>query len=82
MQYTVAEINNNVAKINFSDGTWTFVELRSDMTEAELDEIVFQIAPPHLKTGEGTPSFLTEGATRTAALAPVSDGESPVSDGE
>ena len=47
------------------------------MTEAELDELVFQIAPPHLKTGEGTPSFLTEGATRTAALAPV-----PVSDGE
>jgi hypothetical protein len=72
MQYTVAEINNNVAKIQFSDGTWTFVELRSDMTEAELDELVFQIAPPHLKTGEGTPSFLAEGATRTAALQPVS----------
>lgn len=68
MQYTVAEINNNVAKIQFSDGTWTFVELRSDMTEAELDEIVFHIMPPHLKTGEGTPSFLTAGATRTAAV--------------
>lgn len=76
MQYTVSEINNNVAKIQFSDGTWTFVELTSTMTEAELDEIVFQIAPPHLKTGEGTPSFLTEGATRTAALQPVpSDSE-------
>lgn len=70
MQYTVAEINNNVAKIQFSDGSWTFVELRSDMTEAELDEIVFHIMPPHLKTGEGTPSFLTAGSTRTAALQP------------
>lgn len=68
MQYTVAEINNNVAKIQFSDGSWTFVELRSDMTEAELDEIVFHIMPPHLKTGEGTPSFLSAGVTRTAAL--------------
>ena len=71
MQYTVAEINNNVAKIQFSDGSWTFVELRSDMTEAELDEIVFHIMPPHLKTGEGTPSFLTAGSTRTAALQAI-----------
>ena len=73
MQYTVPEINNNVAKIQFSDGTWTFVELRSDMTEAELDEIVFHIMPPHLKTGEGTPSFLTAGATRTAALSSIEE---------
>jgi hypothetical protein len=70
MQYTVPEINNNVAKIQFSDGSWTFLELRPDMTEAELDEMVFHITPPHLKTGEGTPSFLTAGATRTAALQP------------
>ena len=27
MQYTVEEINNNVAKIVFSDGTWTFLNL-------------------------------------------------------
>ena len=45
MQYTVPEINNNIAKIQYSDGTWTFVELTSTMTEAELDEIVFYIAP-------------------------------------
>jgi len=69
MQYTVAEINNNVAKIQFSDGSWTFVELNSSMTEEQLDDIVFHIMPPHLKTGEGTPSFLTAGATRTAAVA-------------
>ena len=73
MQYTVPEINNNVAKIQFSDGTWTFVELTSTMTEAELDEIFFHIMPPHLKTGEGTPSFLTAGATRTAALQPIEE---------
>ena len=66
MQYTVAEINNNIAKIMFSDGTWTFVELNADMTEAELDDYVANIVPPHLKTGGGTPSFLTAGASRTA----------------
>ena len=40
MQYTIPEINNGIAKVQFSDGTWTFVELASDMTEADLDDIV------------------------------------------
>lgn len=74
MQYTVVEINNNVAKIQFSDGTWTFLELTADMTEADLDDLVFAIAPPHLKTGSGTPSFLAAGQTRTAAARPVEEG--------
>tara|TARA_S200002703_G_scaffold114486_2_gene99983 strand:- start:29429 stop:29659 length:231 start_codon:yes stop_codon:yes gene_type:complete len=74
MQYTVAEINNNVAKIQFADGTWTFLELNADLTEAELDDIVFSIAPPHLKTGSGTPSFLSAGQTRTAAARPIEEG--------
>ena len=74
MQYTVEEINNNVAKIKFSDGTWTFLELHEDMTEADLDDIVFNIIPPHLKTGSGTPSFLSAGQTRTAAVKPVEEG--------
>ena len=74
MQYTVEEINNNVAKIQFSDGTWTFLELNADLTEADLDDIVFNIAPPHLKTGSGTPSFLAAGQVRTAAAKPVEEG--------
>ena len=73
MKYTVSEINNNVAKIQFSDGTWTYVALTGDMTEADLDDIVFSIIPPHLKTGSGTPSFLSAGQTRTAAAKPVEE---------
>ena len=69
MQYTIPEINNGVAKVQFNDGTWTFVELASDMTEADLDDIVYRITPPHLKTGT-TPSFLSAGASRTAAEKP------------
>ena len=75
MQYTVEEINNNVAKIVFGDGTWTFLELNADMTEADLDGLVFSILPPHLKTGSGTPSFLSAGQTRTAAAKPVEEAE-------
>ena len=66
MQYTIPEINNGVAKVQWTDGTWTFVELKSDMTEADLDDLVHHITPPHLKTGT-TPSFLSAGTTRTAA---------------
>ena len=69
MQYSIPEINNGVAKVQFTDGSWTFVELTSDMTEADLDDIVHRITPPHLKTG-ATPSFLSAGATRTAAEKP------------
>ena len=72
MQYTIPEINNGVAKVQFTDGSWTFVELTSDMTEADLDDIVYRITPPHLKTGT-TPSFLSAGATRTAAEKPVEE---------
>ena len=69
MQYSIPEINDGVAKVVFSDGTYTFLELTSDMTEADLDDLVFQVASPHLKTG-AKPSFLSAGATRTAALKP------------
>lgn len=76
MKYTVAEINNNVAKIKFSDDTWTFVELNADMTEQELDDLIFQIAPIHLKSGSGTPSFLSAGQDRTAKEVTIE--QSPV----
>ena len=69
--YTVAEIDNNIAKIQFSDGTWTFIELTADMTEADLDDRVNSNIPLHLKTGEGTPTFIAEGQVRTASKKPV-----------
>ena len=69
MQYSIPEINNGVAKVQFTDGSWTFIELTSDMTEAELDDIVHRNAPPYLKSGT-TPSFLSAGASRTAAEKP------------
>jgi hypothetical protein len=77
MNYDVAEINNGVAKIQFSDGSWTFVQLTATMTEADLDDHVHRITPPHLKTGEA-PSFLQAGTTRTAAEKPPADADSPM----
>ena len=69
--YTIPEINNGVAKIQWSDGSWTHIELTSDMTEADLDDLVHIHIPPHLRTGSA-PSFLSEGTSRTAApKAPV-----------
>ena len=66
MEYSIPEINNGLAKIVWPDQSWTFVPLTADMTEADLDDIVHRITPPHLLSGS-TPSFLSAGATRTAA---------------
>lgn len=66
MQYTISEIENGIAKVVWSDGSFIQVELSADMTEADLDDEIFRRIPPHLKTGV-TPSFLSEGATRTAS---------------
>ena len=67
MEYTVSEINNGTAKITFTDGTWTFLELESTWTEADLDDIVYRIYPAHLKTTGTVPSFLSAGQKRTAS---------------
>ena len=66
ISYTVDEITNNVAKIRFNDDTYIYLELKSDWTEAELDEQVAWAAPPQVKGGSGTPSYLSAGASRSA----------------
>ena len=64
--YTVSEIENHIAKIEFEDGSFSYLELNSSMTEAELDDIVSMMIPPKYKSGGSTPSFLKAGAKRTA----------------
>ena len=65
MEYTIKEVTNGNAKIEFSDGSETWVELNADMTEEDLDDLIFCIAPVPLKSG-AAPSFVTAGAKRTA----------------
>lgn len=79
MQYTITDIENGIAKIQWSDGSWTFIEMNSDMTEADFDDEVFRSIPPQLKTGS-SPSFVSEGATRTAAEKTVAAPDVPTDD--
>lgn len=65
MNYTVAEIADGRAKIIWPDDSFTYLELTTDMTEEEFDDAVYRIIPPHLKSGNGAPSFLSTG-DRTA----------------
>lgn len=65
--YTVDEIENNVAKVRFSNGEFTFIELESNMTEADFDDAVHRRMPAKIAGGGGTPSFLRRGESRTAA---------------
>ena len=72
MEYSIPEITNGLAKIVFPDDTWTYIPLTADMTEADLDDLVHRVTPPHLLSGT-TPSFLSAGVTRTAAEKPVEE---------
>ena len=72
MEYSIPEITNGLAKIVFPDDTWTYIPLTADMTEADLDDLVHRVTPPHLLSGT-TPSFLSAGVTRTAAKKPMEE---------
>ena len=72
MEYSIPEINNGLAKVVFPDDTWTYIPLTADMTEADLDDMVHRMTPPHLLSGTA-PSFLSAGATRTAKEKPTEE---------
>lgn len=72
MNYTVSEITDGVAKITLSDDSFIYIDLDENMTEADLDDAVFRAYPANLKTGSA-PSFLSEGAERTAAAVTASE---------
>ena len=61
-----------MAKVQFTDGSWTFVELAADMTEADLDDIVHRITPPHFRKQARHPRSIA-GTTRTAAEKPATE---------
>ena len=65
MQYTISEIENGVAKVLWSDGSWTFIEMNSDMTEADFDDEVFRSIPPQLKTGSSPERNTTNVASQS-----------------
>ena len=69
MQYDITDITDGVATIQYSDGSITYIQLWSDMTEADLDHLAYQNSPMNLRTGTSKPSFLPDGpSTRTAAV--------------
>lgn len=70
INYTVAEIVNGIAKIQYSDGSWTFVEIVDGWTQADLDDWVHQTIPPHLRTTTVDTSGISVGTERTSALKP------------
>ena len=81
MNYTVAEIADGRAKIVWPDDSWTYVELSTDMTAEDFDDLVHRMIPPHLQSGNGAPSFLSTG-DRVAAEAPPEETESSFEDWE
>lgn len=67
MEYSIEAINNGIALVRYPDGSWAEIPMTADMTEADLDDKAWEFRP---KTGTA-PSFVSEGASRTAAEKPA-----------
>ena len=72
ISYNIDSINNGIARVSYSDGSWAEIVLESDMTAEQVDDLAYKYAP---KTGTA-PSFLTTGA-RTAVEMPVEQVDAP-----
>ena len=66
-QYIVEKLENGIATLRYSDGSWAEVVLSSDMTQEDLDDAAHQFAP---KIGVA-PSFVSKGLTSTASAKPT-----------
>ena len=75
MKYTIREINDGIATIDYADGAWATILMTSSQTEAQLDDLANEFAT---KTGVKPSWAVVDGAERTAAAASVDDPPPPV----
>lgn len=66
-QYIVEKLENGIATLRYSDGSWAEIVLSSDMSQEDLDDAAHQFAP---KIGVA-PSFVSRGLTSTASAKPI-----------
>ena len=67
MKYTIREINDGIATIDYADGAWATIPMTSSQTEAQFDDLANNFAT---KTGVKSSWAVVDGAERTAAAAP------------
>ena len=70
MKYTIREINDGIATIDYADGAWATILMTSSQTEAQFDDLANEFAT---KTGVKPSWAVVDGAERTAAAAPVAE---------
>ena len=67
-QYIVEKLENGIATLRYSDGSWAEIVLSSDMTQEDLDDAAHQFAP---KVGS-VPKFVSKGFTSQTKVKTVS----------
>ena len=67
-QYIVEKLENGIAILRYSDGSWAEIILSSDMTQEDLDDVAHQFAP---KVGSA-PKFVSKGFTSKAKAKTIS----------
>ena len=79
LHYTITEVLNGIARVEYGDGSWAQIALRADMTPEELDDIVYQFGPKPA----AAPAFIEAGLQRLAQAASIAPMPEPeVFDGE
>ena len=71
--YEIEKIEDGIATVRYSNGSWAELVLSKDMKEADLDDLAHQFAP---KVGVA-PSFAKAGFKSTASAKPVEEEEAP-----
>lgn len=67
ISYTITEVNGDLITVEFEDGSWARVRVSADMTQQNVDDLVYQFAP---KPSGSAPAFLAPGQQHQAAPVP------------
>jgi hypothetical protein len=71
LNYTITDITDGIARVEYGDGSWAELRLRANMTAEELDDLAYQFGPKPA----AAPDFVTPGARRVAQ--PIQKPETP-----
>lgn len=66
LEYTITEIENGTARVEYGDGSWAKIALRADMTPEQVDDLAYQFGPKPT----AAPDFLKAGERRSAQPIP------------
>lgn len=74
MEYTIREIKDGVATVDYTDGSWAQIPMKADMTKPQFEQRVIEFGPKP----QAAPSWAQTGTfTATKSIEPIVTAEGP-----